>query len=53
MIHKTDLLLSQTRDKFAAVEKIDRASIIKGHSVEQFAFKCRFSYYIHTIQVQI
>ncbi|XP_065173982.1 dynactin subunit 1 isoform X2 [Atheta coriaria] len=50
MICKTDLLLGQLRDKFPAVEKIDRNAVIKGHAVEQYSFRCRLSYYIYALQ---
>lgn len=50
LIYKTDILLGQIRDKFPAVEKIDRQTIIKGHSIEQYAFRCRLSYYINAVQ---
>lgn len=50
MIHKSEILLGQVKDKFSAVEKIDRVSIIKGHAVEQFAFRCRLSFYIYSLE---
>ncbi|KAJ8931890.1 hypothetical protein NQ314_015159 [Rhamnusium bicolor] len=50
LIHKTEILLSQIKDKFPNVEKVDRSAISKGHSVEQFAFKCRMSFYIFALQ---
>lgn len=49
-IHKTEIIISQIRDKFPAVSKIDRAAIIKDHTVEQYEFRCRLSYYIYAIQ---
>ncbi|XP_018575471.1 dynactin subunit 1 isoform X5 [Anoplophora glabripennis] len=50
LIHKTEILLSQIKDKFPNVDKVDRSAIIKGHSVEQFAFRCRISSYIFALQ---
>ncbi|KAJ8938699.1 hypothetical protein NQ318_007987 [Aromia moschata] len=50
LIHKTEILLSQIKDKFPNVEKIDRSAILRGHTVEQFAFRCRISYYIFALQ---
>lgn len=51
MIHKTEILLYQIKDKFAMVDKIDRAAILKGHSVDQYEFRCRIGYYIYALQV--
>ncbi|XP_049862850.1 dynactin subunit 1 isoform X4 [Schistocerca gregaria] len=51
MLWKADILLSQVRDKFPNVEKIDRAAILKGHTVEQFSFKSRFSHFVHSLQM--
>ncbi|XP_017784402.1 PREDICTED: dynactin subunit 1 isoform X2 [Nicrophorus vespilloides] len=50
LVYKTELLISQIRDKFPAVEKIDTAAVFKGHAVEQFAFRCRLSYHIFALQ---
>ncbi|RZC39748.1 dynactin subunit 1 [Asbolus verrucosus] len=50
MIHKTEILLNQIKDKFSAVDKIDRGAILKGHAVEQFAFRCKASFYIYALQ---
>lgn len=51
LINKSEILLGQIKDKFPAVEKMDRNVIVKGHSVEQFSFRCRFSHYIYALQV--
>nr|CAD7454518.1 unnamed protein product [Timema tahoe] len=48
-----DILLSQVRDKFPEVEKIDRAAIIRGHTVEQFTFKSRLSHFIYALQATL
>ncbi|XP_049823261.1 dynactin subunit 1 isoform X2 [Aethina tumida] len=50
MTYKTEIILSQIKDKFPAVEKIDRAAILKGHQVEQYNFRCRIAYYIYALQ---
>lgn len=50
LIHKSDILLGQIKDKFPTVEKIDRAAVLKGHSVEQFSFRCRMAYCIFGLQ---
>ena len=51
LIWKGEILLSQVRDKFPAVEKIDRLTVIRGHAVEQYAFKSRLSHYVYSLQV--
>lgn len=53
MIAKSEILLGQIRDKFPTIDKVDRSKILKGHSVEQFTFKCRISFYIFALQVSI
>ncbi|KAK5644921.1 hypothetical protein RI129_006221 [Pyrocoelia pectoralis] len=50
LIHKSEILINQISSKFPHVEKIDRIAILKGHSVEQFAFRCRFVHYIYALQ---
>ncbi|KAF5292478.1 hypothetical protein FQA39_LY14025 [Lamprigera yunnana] len=50
LTYKSEILVNQVSGKFPTVEKIDRAAIIKGHTVEQFAFRCRFSHYIYSLQ---
>ncbi|PSN47807.1 Dynactin subunit 1 [Blattella germanica] len=49
-MNRGEILLSQVRDKFPPVEKIDRLTVVRGHSVEQFAFKSRLSHYIYSLQ---
>lgn len=51
MLHKTEILLNQIKDKFAQIDKIDRVSILKGHAVEQFSFRSRICFYIYALQV--
>lgn len=51
MIYKSDILLGQIKDKFPSVDKIERASIFKGHFVEQYAYRCRLTFLICSIQV--
>ncbi|KAK9873195.1 hypothetical protein WA026_021428 [Henosepilachna vigintioctopunctata] len=50
LIHKTEILLGQVKDKFAVVDKVERQAILKGHAIEQFAFRCRVLYYIYALQ---
>lgn len=49
-IHKTEIIIGQIRDKFPPVSKIDRTAIMKDHTIEQYEFRCRLSYYIYAIQ---
>jgi hypothetical protein len=51
LLWKAEILLSQVRDKFPPVEKIDCVAVVRGHAVEQFTFKSRLSHYIHSLQV--
>nr|CAD7426657.1 unnamed protein product [Timema monikensis] len=53
MLWKVEILLSQVRDKFPEVERIDWAAIIKGHTVEQFTFKSRLSHFIYALQATL
>ena len=51
LLLKSEILLSQVRDKFPHVEKIDRVAVVRDHAVEQFAFKSRLSHYVYSLQV--
>ncbi|XP_069679025.1 dynactin subunit 1 isoform X4 [Periplaneta americana] len=51
LLWKAEILLSQVRDKFPSVEKIDRAAVLKGHAVQQFAFKSRLGHYVYSLQM--
>lgn len=51
LLWKCEILLSQIRDKYPNAETIDRATILKGHALEQFSFKSRLSHYVYTLQV--
>lgn len=51
LIHKSEILLGQIKDKFPVADKVDRAGILKGHALEQFSFRCRISFYIYALQV--
>lgn len=50
LIYKSEILVSQISSKFLAVDKIDRSTILKGHSIEQFAFRCRLCHYIYAFE---
>lgn len=51
MLYKSDILLGQIKDKFPAVDKIDRTSIFKNHTLEQYAYRCRLTFLICSLQV--
>ncbi|XP_012255651.2 dynactin subunit 1 isoform X2 [Athalia rosae] len=50
MTRKTEILISQVRDKYQAIDKIDRASIVKGHSVAQYSFRSRLCSHMYALQ---
>ncbi|XP_035742327.1 dynactin subunit 1-like isoform X2 [Vespa mandarinia] len=53
MIRKTEILISQVRDKYSTTDKIDRVSIVKGHSVEQYAFRSRLCACMYALQTTL
>lgn len=52
LLWKTEVLLNQVKEKFPNVESIDRASLLRGHTVEQYAFRCRLSHLLFNAQVR-
>ncbi|XP_037823080.1 dynactin subunit 1 [Lucilia sericata] len=50
LVFKCGIVISQTRERFPAVENVTKESIIQGHAVQQYAFKCRLMHYIHNLQ---
>lgn len=50
LVFKCGIVISQTRERFPAVENVTKESITQGHSVQQYAFKCRLMHYIHNLQ---
>ncbi|XP_039275802.1 dynactin subunit 1 [Nilaparvata lugens] len=50
LVWKSDVLISQAKDKFPAVELVDKKSLTKGHSVEQFASRARLAMHLHNLQ---
>ncbi|XP_034231656.1 dynactin subunit 1 isoform X2 [Thrips palmi] len=50
LLWKTEVLLNQVKEKFPNVESIDRASLLRGHTVEQYAFRCRLSHLLFNAQ---
>ncbi|XP_033220366.1 dynactin subunit 1 isoform X2 [Belonocnema kinseyi] len=53
MTQKTEILVSQVRDKYRQLEKLDRAGVIKGHSVAQFAFRSRLCSHMYALQTSL
>lgn len=51
LLWKSEILLSQTRDKFPPIDKIDREGLIRGHTIGQFTFRSRLAFFLHTLQV--
>ncbi|XP_065221310.1 dynactin subunit 1-like isoform X2 [Planococcus citri] len=50
LMWKSEILLSQLRDKFPSVELSNKGELVKGHTAEQFASRCRISYHLHLLQ---
>ncbi|CAG5075497.1 Similar to DCTN1-p150: Dynactin subunit 1 (Drosophila melanogaster) [Cotesia congregata] len=50
MIQKTEILISQMRDKYQAVDSIERSSIVKGHLVAQYIFRSCLCGHIYSLQ---
>ncbi|XP_055908069.1 dynactin subunit 1 [Eupeodes corollae] len=50
IVFKCGIIVSQTRERFPAVENISKDAVIQGHSVHQFSFKSRLLHYIHNLQ---
>ncbi|XP_033149470.1 dynactin subunit 1 [Drosophila busckii] len=50
IVYKCDIVVSQTRERFPAVEQVTREAVTQGHGVQQYAFKCRLMHYIHNLQ---
>lgn len=50
LLWKSEVLLNQVKEKFPNVETIDRASLLKGHTVEQYAFRCRLTHLLFNAQ---
>ncbi|KOC59213.1 Dynactin subunit 1 [Habropoda laboriosa] len=50
MIQKTEILISQVREKYRSLDKIDRAAVLKGHLVAQYTFRSRLCSYMYALQ---
>ncbi|XP_051153127.1 dynactin subunit 1 isoform X2 [Leptopilina boulardi] len=53
MTKKTEILISQVRDKYSQVEKFDRQGVMKGHSIAQFAFRSRLCSHMYALQTSL
>ncbi|XP_076295739.1 dynactin subunit 1 isoform X1 [Lasioglossum baleicum] len=50
IIYKTEIIISQVRDKYRSLDKIDRTAVIKGHSVAQYTFRSHLCSYMYALQ---
>ncbi|XP_076677898.1 dynactin subunit 1 isoform X3 [Andrena cerasifolii] len=50
IIQKTEILISQVRDKYRSLDKIDKTAVVKGHSVAQYTFRSRLCSYMYALQ---
>ncbi|XP_031847377.1 dynactin subunit 1 isoform X2 [Nomia melanderi] len=50
IIQKTEIIISQLRDKYRSLDKIDRTAILKGHSVAQYTFRSHLCSYMYALQ---
>ncbi|XP_042217194.1 dynactin subunit 1-like isoform X4 [Homarus americanus] len=50
MIWKAEIVVGGVRDKYSSPEVIDRKSVLKTHSVEQYAFSSRLLQLLYTLQ---
>ncbi|KAG9428365.1 dynactin subunit 1 isoform X1 [Apis mellifera carnica] len=50
MIQKTEILMSQVREKYRSLDKVDRTIVLKGHSVAQYTFRSRLCSYMYALQ---
>ncbi|XP_018403080.1 PREDICTED: dynactin subunit 1 isoform X1 [Cyphomyrmex costatus] len=53
MIQKTEILISQVREKYRSIEKIDRTSVVRGHSVAQYSFRSRLCSHMYALQTTL
>ncbi|XP_057658950.1 dynactin subunit 1-like isoform X2 [Diorhabda carinulata] len=51
LIQKLEIILGQVKDKFRGIDKIDKNAVLKGHSVNQYTFKCKIGFYIYALQI--
>lgn len=50
IVFKAGIIVNQVRERFAALTATDRATILQGHVVQQFAFKSRLLYHVYNLQ---
>ncbi|KOX69877.1 Dynactin subunit 1 [Melipona quadrifasciata] len=50
MIQKTEILMSQVREKYRSLDKVDRTAVLKGHLVAQYTFRSRLCSYMYALQ---
>ncbi|XP_034942305.1 dynactin subunit 1-like isoform X2 [Chelonus insularis] len=53
MIRKTEILISQVRDKYQAIDKVDRSSLVKGHSIAQYIFRSHLCGHMFALQTAL
>ncbi|XP_015111806.1 dynactin subunit 1 isoform X2 [Diachasma alloeum] len=53
MIQKTEIIISQVRDKYSAIDKVDKSGLLKGHSVAQYAFRSRLCGHMYALQTSL
>ncbi|XP_018341862.1 PREDICTED: dynactin subunit 1 isoform X1 [Trachymyrmex septentrionalis] len=53
MTQKTEILISQVREKYRSIEKIDRTSVVRGHSVAQYSFRSRLCSHMYALQTTL
>lgn len=51
MVWKAEIVIGGLRDKYPSPETIDRNTVLKSHSVEQFAFASRLLQLLYALQV--
>lgn len=50
IVYKTDIIVTQTRERFPAVDLINKDILFQGHTIQQFSFKSFLLHYIHNLQ---
>lgn len=53
MVWKAEIVIGGLRDKYPAPDTIDRNTVLKSHSVEQYAFASRLLQLLYALQVQL
>lgn len=50
LVWKTEILMNQLREKYAAPEAVTMETVIKGHTVEQYGFCTHFMFILKSLQ---